>query len=159
MWEYEASNTAPSNPALKWPNRFSRHIGDKTFGLLIAHIVGLPVPKTTCFARRVAPFSFGCDTGSHEVWTRTCPREQEPGRYTTVKGWTDPFKLLANEDSEGIAISSILCQSAVLGLFSGAAITDGRGRLVIEGTAGEGDHFMLGKRTPEWIPPTVAVGR
>jgi hypothetical protein len=30
----EASDSAPAMAALKWPNRFSRLIGDKTFGLL-----------------------------------------------------------------------------------------------------------------------------
>jgi hypothetical protein len=81
MWEYEGTESAPARPAIKWPNRFSQHIGDKTFGLVIAHAIGLSVPRTTCFARRVAPFTFGQDTASREVWTRTCPREQEPGRY------------------------------------------------------------------------------
>jgi hypothetical protein len=155
MWEYEGTESAPVRPAMKWPNRFSQHIGDKTFGLLIADAIGLPVPRTTCFARRVAPFTFGQDTASREVWTRTCPREQEPGRYTTVKGWTDPFKLLAIEDPQGTAIPAVLCQAAVPATYSGAAITDANGQLVIEGTAGEGDHFMLGRKVPEQIPASI----
>jgi hypothetical protein len=155
MWEYENSESAPARPAMKWPNRFSQHIGDKTFGLLMAHVIGLPVPRTTCFARRVAPFTFGQETASREVWTRTCPREQEPGRYTTVKGWTDPFKLLAIEDPQGTAIPAVLCQAAVPATYSGAAITDANGQLVIEGTAGEGDHFMMGRKTPEKIPSPI----
>jgi hypothetical protein len=157
MWEYERTDSAPARPAMKWPNRFSHHIGDKTFGLLVAHAIGLPEPRTTCFARRVAPFTFGQDTASREVWTRTCPREQEPGRYTTVKGWTDPFKLLAIEDPQGTAIPAVLCQSAVPATHSGAAITDANGELVIEGTAGEGDHFMLGRKAPEKIPTSVTT--
>lgn len=155
MWEYEGTESAPAQPAMKWPNRFSQHIGDKTFGLLVAHAIGLPVPRTTCFSRRVAPFTFGQDTASREVWTRTCPREQEPGRYTTVKGWADPFKLLAIEDPQGTQIPAILCQAAVPATHSGAAITDATGKLVIEGTAGEGDHFMLGRKMPERIPTSV----
>lgn len=155
MWEYEGTESAPAQPAMKWPNRFSQHIGDKTFGLLVAHAIGLPVPRTTCFSRRVAPFTFGQDTASREVWTRTCPREQEPGRYTTVKGWADPFKLLAIEDSQGTQIPAVLCQAAVPATHSGAAITDATGKLVIEGTAGEGDHFMLGRKMPERIPTSV----
>lgn len=155
MWEYEGTESAPAQPAMKWPNRFSQHIGDKTFGLLVAHAIGLPVPRTTCFSRRVAPFTFGQDTASREVWTRTCPREQEPGRYTTVKGWADPFKLLAIEDPQGTQIPAILCQAAVPATHSGAAITDATGKLVIEGTAGEGDHFMLGRKVPERIPTSV----
>lgn len=155
MWEYEGTESTPARPAMKWPNRFSQHIGDKTFGLLIAHAIGLSVPRTTCFARRVAPFVFGQETTSREVWTRTCPREQEPGRYTTVKGWIDPFKLMMIEDPQGTAIPAVLCQSAVSAVYSGAAITDANGELVVEGTAGEGDHFMLGRKNPEKIPAAI----
>jgi len=157
MWEYEPSNSTPASPRLAWPNRFSRHIGDKTFGLLVAEAMGLPVPQTTVFARRVAPFSFGQPTGSFEVWTRTCPYEPEPGRFTTVKGWVDPFKLLSIEDPEGGAIASVLSQSAVQARFSGAAITDRNGLPVIEGAQGEGDRFMLGERSPEVLPARIAA--
>jgi hypothetical protein len=124
---------------------------------MIADIVGLPVPRTTVISRRVAPFTFGSDTGSSEVWTRTCPREQEPGRFTTRKGWTDPFALLSAEDPQGASISSVVCQSAVRARYSGAAISDRDGNPVFEGVAGEGDAFMLGRRTPERIPDAVAV--
>ncbi|MEH2564297.1 hypothetical protein [Bradyrhizobium sp. AZCC 2289] len=157
MWEYEASDSPPASPNLTWPNRFSRHIGDKAFGLLVADVMGLPIPKTTVFARRVAPFSFGQPTGSFEVWTRTCPIEQEPGRFTTVKGWVDPFKLLAIEDPDGTVIASVLSQSAVQARFSGAAITDRDGRRVIEGARGEGDRFMLGQRAPENLPAQIVA--
>lgn len=157
MWEYEASDSAPASANLSWPNKFSRHIGDKAFGLLIADVMGLPVPKTTVLARRVAPFSFGQPTGSLEVWTRTCPIEQDPGRFTTVKGWIDPYKLLAAEDPGNRSIASILSQSAVRARFSGAAITDRDGKLVIEGTRGEGDRFMLGQRSPENLPAEIVA--
>lgn len=157
MWEYEASDSAPAGASLAWPNRFSRHIGDKTFGLLVADVMGLQVPKTTVLARRVAPFSFGQSTGSMEVWTRTCPIEQEPGRFTTTKGWIDPFKLLAVEDPDNRSIASVLSQSAVRARFSGAAITDRDGKSVIEGTCGEGDRFMLGQRSPESLPAKIAA--
>lgn len=155
MWEYEPSNTAPAVPALKWPNRFSRHIGDKVFGLLIADAMGLPVPRTTCIPRRVAPFSFGSDTDTKEFWTRTCPVEQEPGKFTTIKGWIDPFSLMAKEDPRGTSIASVLCQNAVAAKFSGAAITDADGQIVVEGASGEGDQFMLGVRPPEPLPHLI----
>lgn len=155
MWEYEASDSAPANANLAWPNRFSRHIGDKAFGLLVADVMGLSVPKTTVIARRVAPFTFGQETGSFQVWTRTCPVEQEPGRFTTMKGWIDPFKLLKVEDPENGFIASVLSQSAVDACFSGAAITDRDGKPVIEGTRGEGDRFMLGQRRPESLPAGI----
>lgn len=155
MWEYEGSDSAPAMAAVKWPNRFSRLIGDKTFGLLIAHVMGLSVPRTTCISRRIAPFTFGEATSSKEVWTRTCPREQEPGRFTTIKGWLDPFRLLNAEDPTGEAISAVLAQAAVPASFAGAAITDARGEVVVEGAAGEGDRFMLGQKVPERLPRIV----
>lgn len=157
MWEYEASDCAPANANLGWPNRFSRHIGDKAFGLLVADVIGLPVPRTTVIARRVAPFSFGQPTDTLEIWTRTCPIEQEPGRFTTTKGWVDPFRLLAIEDPDNRSIASVLSQSAVRARFSGAAITDRNGKPIIEGTRGEGDRFMLSKHGPESLPTKIAA--
>lgn len=157
MWEYEASDSAPANSDLRWPNRFSRHIGDKAFGLLVADLIGAPVPRTTVIGRRVAPFSFGEPTGSLEVWTRTCPVEQEPGRFTTVKGWVDPFQLMHKEDPAGSAIASVICQAAVRARFSGAAITSRLGEPVIEGALGEGDRFMLGQRSPEDLPHVIVA--
>lgn len=155
LWEHEVIEGESHRAALTWPNDFSRHIGDKAFGLLMANVVGLPTPKTTAISRRVAPFSFGLPTGSREVWTRTCPREPEPGVYTTVKGWVDPFALMAREDANGAAISSLLCQEAVPARYSGAAIVTADGALVIEGRQGEGDLFMLGISAPELLPATV----
>ncbi len=156
MWEYEASDSAPAKPNIAWPNRFSRHIGDKAFGLLVADALGFDVPFTTVISRRVAPFSFGRRTTSLEVWTRTCPIEQEPGLFTTRKGWIDPFKLMAKEDPEGRSIASVLSQSAVPARYSGATIIDREGRAVVEGTHGEGDLFMLGQRAPEALPASIA---
>lgn len=157
MWEYERSDTAPAKPHMAWPNRFSRHVGDKAFGLLIADELGLPVPKTTVIGRRVAPFTFGRQTGSLEVWTRTCPREQEPGRFTTTKGWLDPFKLLAAEDPDDQSIASVLSQSAITAHSSGAAIADSQGQPIIEGARGEGDKFMLGVRPPEALSDRIVA--
>ena len=156
MWEYEGSDSAPAKPNVAWPNRFSRHIGDKAFGLLVADALGFEVPLTTVISRRVAPFSFGRRTSSLEVWTRTCPIEQEPGLFTTCKGWIDPFKLMAKEDPEGHLIASVLSQNAVPALYSGAAITDHEGNPVVEGALGEGDLFMLGRRGPEVLPPSIS---
>ena len=62
-WELEPRATTDRLTARPdWPNRFSRHLGDKAYGLLMADLVGLPVPRTTVIARRVAPFSFGRPT-------------------------------------------------------------------------------------------------
>lgn len=155
IWEFENDVPGDPKPSLLWPNRFSKHIGDKAYGLLMAHLAGLPVPKTLVIARRVAPFTFGEDTGSKVVWTRTCPTEPQPGQFTTVKGWTDPFRLLAAEDRTGKSIASVLCQAGVLAHFSGAALVGSRDNLLIEGRAGEGDQFMLGIVGPESLPSNV----
>jgi hypothetical protein len=155
FWEYEEDPSPPAPVALTWPNRFSEMLGDKAFGLLIADLIGVPVPRTTVIGRRVAPFSFGTPTGSAEVWTRTCPRVQEPGRFTTVKGWVDPFQLLAQEDPKGASISSLLSQSAVVPTYSGAAITTADGSLALEGRPGQGDLFMLGIERPAEIPKAI----
>ncbi|MGE5829561.1 MAG: hypothetical protein ACM30G_14555, partial [Micromonosporaceae bacterium] len=93
VWELETVERMKVRPTLVWPNRFSRFIGDKAYGLLMADLIGLPVPRTTVIGRVTAPFTFGRRTGTSEVWTRPCPREQEPGRYPTTRGWTDPYQL------------------------------------------------------------------
>lgn len=155
LWEHESIGPEAHVPALTWPNNFSRHIGDKAYGLLMAFLVGLPTPATTVIGRRVAPFVFGTRAASREVWTRTCPREPEPGLYTTVKGWIDPFALLSKEDVTGSAISSVLSQAAVPARYSGAAIVMADGRLAVEGKKGEGDLFMLGVNAPEVLPSGV----
>jgi hypothetical protein len=155
LWERETGLSGTSAPSLSWPNRFSKHIGDKLFGLLMADAMGALVPQTLAIGRRIAPFSFGTPTGTTEVWTRTCPVTPRPGLYTTVKGWTDPFHLLSAEDSDGTAIASLLCQQAVPASYSGAAIVGRDGELIIEGKRGEGDRLMLGTSLPEPLPQSI----
>jgi len=113
IWEHETGVEPALAASSRWPNKFSRMIGDKAFGLLMADLMGAPVPRTLVVARRVAPFSFGQKTGSTELWTRTCPVEPQPGLYSTLKGWTDPFALLQAEDPDGSVIASVLRQDAV----------------------------------------------
>jgi hypothetical protein len=155
VWEIEETGPAPAGSEVVWPNRFSRFLGDKAFGLLIADAVGLPVPRTAVIPRGCAPFSFGRSTGLSETWIRTCPREQVPGFFTTRRGWVDPFLLLAQEDPEGTAISSILAQQGVDARWSGALISQPGGGLLIEGVSGTGDLFMTGHRAPEALPGEV----
>ena len=155
VWEFETTTEVVPTPTLAWPNRFSRHIGDKAFGLLMAEEAGLSVPRTLVIGRRVAPFTFGDPTGSLEIWTRTAPRDPDPGRYATVKGWRDPFELLQQEDPEGTNIMSVLCQSSIQATHSGAAVMLADDTLAIEGRRGEGDQLMLGKALPEPLPPSV----
>lgn len=155
LWESAPASGCVHQPALTWPNRFSRLFGDKAFGLLIANLVGVPVPRSLVISRRIRPFEFGEDTGSVECWLRTCPHEQDPGRYTTSSKWIDPFTLLAREDPDHEAIASVIAQAAVKAEFSGAAITRKDGRLHIEGIAGAGDEFMLGRAVPERLPENI----
>jgi hypothetical protein len=154
-WEFSEQPYVPVKPQVRWPNRFSRMLGDKAFGLLVAHHVGLPVPVTTVFTRRVAPFKFGKPTHSGETWIRTAPVEQVPGRFTTHHGWLDPFVLLNAEDPNGDAIASVLSQQGVKQSYSGAVIMGGDGELIIEGKRGEGESLMLGASAPERLPEQI----
>lgn len=155
-WEFEPSEAVISAPAIAdWPNDFSRMIGDKVYGLLIAHCLGLPVPNTVVVNRRVAPFTFGSSTGSHEHWIRTSPHEQIPGKFTTTRGWIDPFRLIAEEDPRHEWIASILSQQAVPALWSGACAESVDGNVHVEGVEGAGAAFMLGDASPAEIPQPV----
>lgn len=155
IWEEETAESVRLVPNISWPNKFSRLIGDKAFGLLLANAIGLAVPATTVVARRVAPFRFGRSTGSREYWIRTCPMEPVPGRFTTRRGWVDPFQLLLTEDPEGEWISSVLAQEGVDGAYSGAAAGTGDG-LLIEGVAGTGEEFMQGSVPPQPLPRQIS---
>ncbi|HVT17711.1 MAG TPA: hypothetical protein VHQ90_16225 [Thermoanaerobaculia bacterium] len=162
LWETEEPGLPPEEAEIAWPNRFSRLLGDKAFGLLIADALGLRVPRTLVVPRGLPPFSFGSDTGLAETWIRTCPVEQMPGLYTTQHGWLDPFRLLQKEDPTGQGIASVLAQQAVEARYSGALIgqpagqgpgaSNQTGAPLIEGVAGQGDEFMVGRQAPESLP-------
>jgi hypothetical protein len=74
--------------------------------------------------------------------------------FTTVKGWRDPFSLLAAEDPDG-RVASVLAQAAISPRYSGAALVGAENQLIIEGRPGEGDVLMLGKALPEPLPPDI----
>ena len=154
-WEIAEHEALDRPPVVKWPNRFSRMIGDKVFGLLVAHHIGLPVPRSTVINRRVAPFTFGQPTGSSEVWCRTAPTEQIPGKFTTTRGWSDPFRIMADEDPKHELIASILAQAGVEPLYSGASIILQTGEIATEGLRGTGDAFMQGTAPAETLPATI----
>jgi hypothetical protein len=154
-WEIAEFESLDLPPRVRWPNRFSRMIGDKVFGLLVAHHIGLLVPRTTVINRRVAPFTFGQPTGTSETWFRTAPMEQMPGKYTTTRGWSDPFLILASEDPNHRAIASVLGQSGVEPHYSGASIVLQTGERVTEGLRGAGDAFMQGVAPAEALPPEI----
>jgi len=154
-WEISEQDALELPPAVKWPNRFSRMIGDKVFGLLVAHHIGLPVPRTTVINRRVAPFSFGQPTGSAERWFRTAPTEQMPGKFTTTRGWQDPFRIMAAEDPLHELIASVISQAGVVPKWSGASIVLQSGEIITEGVPGSGDAFMLGIAKAQRLPSHV----
>jgi hypothetical protein len=155
VWEREQVEPAELSHRLTWPNEFSRFVGDKTFGLLVADLLDLPVPATTVVGRRVAPFRFGRATGSAEWWIRTCPAEPVPGKFVTQRGWRDPFALLAEDDPSGTAIVAVLAQEGVPARFSGAALPGDDGGLLVEGVAGSGEDFMLARAAPTALPERV----
>ena len=155
LWELEPADPVALGRRLTWPNRFSRLLGDKAFGLLVADLLGLPVPATTVVGRRVAPFHLGRPTGGGERWLRTCPAEPVPGRFPTQRGWRDPFALLAAEDPSGADLAAVLAQEGVRARWSGAALPGHDGGLVVEGVAGFGDEFMLARAAPARLPAPV----
>lgn len=156
VWEASDYLAGQLNSEITWPNRFSRFVGDKAYGLIIADALGHNVPYTTVVSRNIAPFSFGQRTGSGEWWMRTAPKEPVAGKYTTTHGWADPFELLKHEDDENHILASVLSQESVSALYSGATKPDSNSTLdVVEGVAGRGDDFMLGKDIPELLPREV----
>lgn len=160
IWEEEVVEYEPVTPFFSWPNPFSRLIGDKAYGLLIAHCLGLPVPRTTVFPRnrRVSIFTFGEPTGNAKVWTRTCPKTQEPGKYTTTRGWKDPYHLMESDDPDNKALASCLVQEEVASAYAGALLSGADGEIIFEGVAGFGDEFMLGSAQPaQDIPDSVTL--
>jgi hypothetical protein len=155
LWEHEPAAPVALARRLVWPNAFSRFLGDKAFGLLVADLHGLPVPATTVVGRRLAPFAFGRPTGTGERWLRTCPAEPTPGRYLTHRGWSDPFALLAAEDPDGTRLAAVLAQEGVPAGWSGAAMPGAGGGLLVEGVEGFGDDFMLARTGPAPLPAGV----
>jgi hypothetical protein len=158
IWEEQQVPTNSLSARIRWPNDFSRLLGDKVFGLLIADCIGLPVPYTQVLARHLPPFEFGEATFSGRKWVRPCPTEKTPGVFTTVRGWTDPFALLAREDPDPInpQVRSVLVQDEVPAVYSGALITSTGVDPIIDGVNGFGDELMLGTVPPTAIPTEVS---
>lgn len=159
IWEYEFYKDINYDCKISWPNNFSKFIGDKVFGLLIADSLGLRVPRTTVIARNVAPFILGKETGLFEKWIRTCPSEKNPGFHFTGDSWVDPFELMNEEERKGNKnknIASILSQDAIDAKFSGASfIGHSINNDIIEGVYGTGDSFMLGEKGIQDLPDNV----
>ena len=162
VWEEQCSEYTKSEPYYIWPNAFSKLIGDKAYGLLLARMYCFNVPTTTVYCRdkRIKPFTFGeasFDTfldGSSKVWTRTCPKTQEPGKYTTVNYFTDPYQLMLSDDPSGEVLASCLVQEAVDAKYSGTLISSSKG-YIIDGVLGTGDDYMQGSKPPEDLPERI----
>ncbi|QQK06871.1 hypothetical protein [Miniphocaeibacter halophilus] len=157
IWEYEKLQGSSTEKRIIWPNNFSKFLGDKVFGLLLLDSLGFDVPYATVVNRNVAPFYFGKKTGSFEKWIRTSPIEKEAGKYFTGKGWVDPFILMNEEEKKGkkdINIASLLSQDAVEGIYSGASIIT-KDESIVEGVKGQGDNFMVGRKSIEKLPTEI----
>lgn len=158
VWEaeHQLSQEAQNKVPVLWPNRFSQHIGDKTFGLLIANSLGFNVPRSTVVSRRIRPFVFGSSTGTNEFWYRTAPRRQMPGKLPTVLGHQDLFTILQSlEGEDRDALASVIIQESVDSVYSGGAALRISGTPVVEGVIGHGDSFMLGRESPTNLPGEV----
>ncbi|MCI0561747.1 MAG: hypothetical protein MN733_24930 [Nitrososphaera sp.] len=155
VWEMERVVPIHLTAEVRWPNRFSRLVGDKAFGLLVADLLHLPVPATTVISRAISPFRFGRPTGTGEMWIRTSPPEPVPGFFPTRFGWYDPLKLLAQKDPNGTLVASVLAQDAVDPVCSGASKVAEDGSPFIQGVYGIGDEFMKGRRPPDELPAEV----
>jgi len=159
IWELEKFDEISYEAKISWPNRFSRYIGDKAFGLLIADILGFDVPSTLVIGRHIKPFELGKSTGTKEYWMRTSPPEPVPGHFKTIFGWVDPFKFIEEQDNEGDKLTSLLIQESVDFYFSGAALVGPTDDMIIEGVKGKGDKFMLGIQSPDVnLPESVQKG-
>jgi len=99
-------------------------------------------------------FSFGKDTGSNVRWTRSAPAVLTPGKFPTIQGYADVFKMLQDCDPMHDKIAAVLIQHEVPPIYSGALFRCGE-ELHIEGVKGRGDDFMVGKRGPEVLPEDV----
>ena len=154
IWELEPAPNLREVLVGKWPNRFSKFIGDKAYGLLVAHLLGFPVPRTLTISRNLAPFEFGKPTGTAETWIRTAPFVPIAGKYPTYYGWSDPYKMMHESDPSGETLPSILAQESVDFVYSGAAQTADSGA-IIEGKSGRGDSFMTGQAKVDKLPADV----
>lgn len=162
-WEVHAvPYTLKFQPRYVWPNAFSKMIGDKVFGLLLASELGFPIPGTHVTLRnKPVEFGFGGSPGhkwalNDEVWTRPCPAEPVPGKYRTERGLLHQRNHMENEDPSGKALVSCIIQQEVKAQWSGAAIPTERG-VKIEGVAGFGDKYMDGTQAPDVLPVNIKI--
>ena len=167
IWQTEQRPGKDLDARPVWPNRFSRLLGDKVYGLLLADLEGLLVPRTMVFTKRgLFPFSFGRSTGSGQQWTRTAPAVKVPGYYPSVRGWYDPYHMLTHwqemtrgnpAEIQPEPLSSVLVQEGVEARFSGRILAVGEieSKWKVAGVSGTGEEFMLGDTPAEALPSEV----
>lgn len=155
LWERQ-QNKIIIEPRYQWPCAYSKYIGDKAYGLLLAHVFGFLVPKTTVYIRnnKIEPFTFGSETGTDKKWTRTCPSIPTPGKYSTVRDIAVPWAIMDKDDPDRQNITSCIIQDEVASEYSGSLISDKNGDTIVEGVKGFGDTFMMGG-TPIQLPSKV----
>lgn len=160
IWEEEDYSYKEDVANIFWPNDFSKLIGDKAYGLLIAHLHGFNVPHTQVFvrSRKIKPFSFGCERQADNlVFTRTCPAVPVHGKFSTVDYYHDPYDLMEQDDPEGNTVVSCLMQDAINATYSGKCIGQGAesDSPIVEGVRGFGMSYMEGKQNPDTLDKAV----
>ena len=119
LWQLGEIASMQLRATVRWPNRFSRFLGDKAFGLLVAHTVGILVPETTVISRSVAPLTLeNRHLLENDGFVRARPSLRQ-GDFPTLSSWTDPFKLMQSSDSAVASLASVLSQHSVDSKFSG----------------------------------------
>lgn len=157
IWEVDEKSPQGLTPFILWPNSYSKFIGDKAYGLMVAANLGFYVPRTTVFPRneKLGLFTFGRPTGSEKKWVRTCPTIQEPGKYTTTSRWVNPYSVMQQDDPTGENVASCLVQEEVPAKYSGAFLVTKDKELKIEGVEGYGCEFMQGTQAPMLLPQKI----
>ena len=110
--------------------------------------------RSLVIGRRVAPLSSVSKPGEQKNGYEHVRARQSRDYLRQAKGWQDPFALLAKEDPTQTRLASVISRPRAA-TFSGAVVVDAQGELVIEGVAGEGDRFMLGRDSPQDLPASV----
>lgn len=148
IWELEkVEEQEEINKIHTFPNRFSKFLGEKAYGLVLAEALGIKIPKSIIISKEVSPFILGENIEGSEKWLRTAPRIKMGGYFETIKGYENVFSFLQTEEEKmegGDNLGSIISQDGVNALYSGACLVN-KDKIIIEGTNGEGDKFMVGE--------------
>lgn len=150
---WEEGRGCASKMNLRSSDPFSRWLGNKAAGLLYSWLAGVPVPRFCVFRRgqETPLFVAGENTGTAKSWTRSCPAERTPGKYSTVRGFCNPHELM---EKDGQDVVSAIVQDEVSAQYSGAGFCSGK-YYNVEGVSGFGDRFMAGEQKPDKLPSKI----